>query len=295
MISLPAAMLTPNPLAERKTNRSLRRTRGRAQPRAAGRRKIAVRGNPVQDATVKPHSTASCFATYLLPHVLFVADFAERQRIAKVCCLAWNIALFPDAAERERQTAQVLEVILAAAADTAPPDFRQGFADELRMLVETKRDLFPWRFENVMAADLEPTPRADILIVDNGKAVERIELARRLPVAGLPIITKTLVQMHKDTQAQRNTLEQARATTPGLIEQVATPDMVTAYCAQRADLRGYHCMLTAWREETSLPEMQAGIDRFLQAVNEIEEDSTAVLDILVAALDAAVLTRSKPR
>ena len=46
-------------------------------------------------------------------------------------------------------------------------------------------------------------------------------------------------------------------------------------------------MLTTWREETSLPEMKAGIDRFLQAVNEIEEDSKAVLDILVAALDAA--------
>ena len=243
---------------------------------------------------MKPHSTVSCFATYLLPYVLLVADFKERQRIAKVCCLAWNIGLFPDQAERERQTAQVLETILADTADTAPSDFRQGFADELRMLVESKRDLFPWRFENVVAADLEPTPRADILIVDNGKAVERIELARRLPIAGLPIITKTLVQMHKDTQAQRNTLEQARAT-PGLIKQVATREMVTAYCAQRADLRGYHRMLTAWREEASLPEMKSGIDRFLQAINEIEADSKSVLDILVAALDAAFLTRSKPR
>ena len=44
-----------------------------------------------------------------------------------------------------------------------------------------------------------------------------------------------------------------------------------------------------------MPEMKAGIDRFIQAVNEIEDDSKAVLDILVAALDAAFLTRSKPR
>ena len=92
--------------------------------------------------------------------------------------------------------------------------------------------------------------------------------------------------MHRDTQAQRHTLEEARAT-PGLVEQVATPDMVTAYCAQRADLRGYHRMLTAWREEASLPEMKAGIDRFLRAVNEAEADSKAVLEILVAALDTA--------
>ena len=226
--------------------------------------------------------------------MLFVADFEERERIAKVCCLAWNIALFPDDAERELQTERVLNVILSDAADTAPPGFRDGFADELRMLVEAKRDLFPWRFENVMAADLKRTPHGDVLVVDNGKAVERIDLSRPPSIMGLPIITKALVQMNRDTQAQRRTLEQARVT-PGLIEQVATPDMVTLYCAQRADLRGYHRMLTAWREETSMPEMKAGIDRFLQAVNETEEDSKAVLDILVAALDAAFSTRFRSR
>lgn len=37
---------------------------------------------------------------------------------------------------------------------------------------------------------------------------------------------------------------------------------------------------------------ESGIDRFLQAINEIEADSKAVLDILVAALDAAFLTRT---
>ena len=43
----------------------------------------------------------------------------------------------------------------------------------------------------------------------------------------------------------------------------------------------------AWPDTSSLPEMKAGIDRLLQAINEIEEDSKAVLEILVAALDAA--------
>jgi hypothetical protein len=241
---------------------------------------------------VKPHSTASCFATYLLPHVLFVADFAERQRIAKICCLAWNLALFPDAAERERQLKQVLDKVLAGTAEEATAGFRQGFAEELRMLVETKRDLFPWRFENVTQADLEQTPRADVLVVDNGQAVERIDLARGLPIAGLPIIAKALVQMHKDTRAQLRTLRQARAT-PGLIEQVVTPEMLTIYCAQRADLRGYHGMLEAWRKEAPMPEMQAGIDRMLLALDEIEADSKAVLEILGAALDAAFWTRAK--
>src|ERR1035441_6118035 len=50
---------------------------------------------------MKTPTTASCFATYTLPHVLFVDDFEERRRIAMICCLAWNISLFPDARQRE--------------------------------------------------------------------------------------------------------------------------------------------------------------------------------------------------
>ena len=44
-----------------------------------------------------------------------------------------------------------------------------------------------------------------------------------------------------------------------------------------------------------LPHVLFVADRFLPAVNGIEEDSKAVLGILVAALDAAFLTRSEPR
>ena len=154
------------------------------------------------------------------------------------------------------------------------------------MLVETKRDLFPWHFDNVTKADLKCTPGMDVLRVATGRTVESIDLAWNPTLAALPVITKVLVQAHTYTKAQRSTLEQAAAT-PRLIEQAVSPDMATAYCVQRADLRGYHRMLTTWREETSLPEMKAGIDRFLQAVNEIEEDSKAVLEILVAALASA--------
>ena len=60
----------------------------------------------------------------------------------------------------------------------------------------------------------------------------------------LPLITKTLVGMHRDTKAQRGTLEEARRM-PGLLELAVGRDMLTAYCAQRADLRGYHRMLAA--------------------------------------------------
>ena len=102
-------------------------------------------------------------------------------------------------------------------------------------------------------------------------------------IAGLPRITKVLVQMHRDTKTQRGTLEKARKT-PGLIEHVTTRDMLTAYCAQRTDLRGYHRMLATWSAASPEPEMKAGIGWFLLAVDEIEDDTKAVLGILAAAL-----------
>lgn len=135
---------------------------------------------------MKRHTTASCFATYMLPHVLFVADFEERERIARVCCLAWNIGLFPDAAERAHHIENTLTLFFDGEEAPPPPGARQGYGEELHMLADLKRDLFPWRFENVMEAGLKRTPRGDVLVVNNGKTVERIELSRPLPSRGCP-------------------------------------------------------------------------------------------------------------
>ena len=245
---------------------------------------LALLPGPMQDTSVRPHTPASCFATYLLPHVLFVADFEERERIAKVCSLAWNIGLFPDADDRERHVEQILALFFDG--EAAPPQgVRQGYGEELTMLADLKRDLFPWQSAHVMHAGLEPGAGLDILAVDADGAVERIELALHPSIMGLPHITKVLVGMHRDTRAQRGTLEKARKT-PGLLEQVVGRDMLTAYCAQRADLRGYHRMLVAWSEASSEPDLKAGIGRFLLAMDEIEDDTKAVVGILAAALGA---------
>ena len=77
---------------------------------------------------VKRHTTASCFATYMLPHVLFVTDFEERERIVRVCCLAWNIGLFPDAAERARHVENTLVLFFDGEEAPPPPGVRQGMA-----------------------------------------------------------------------------------------------------------------------------------------------------------------------
>jgi len=202
-----------------------------------------------------------------------------------VCCLAWNIGLFPDARDCERHIENTLALFFDGEEAPAAPGVRQGHGEELTMLADLKRDLFPWQFANVMHAGLEPGLGPDTLVVDTGKAVERIELALSPSIAGLPRITTVLVQMHWDTKTQRATLEDARKT-PGLIEHVATRDMLTAYCAQRANLRDYHRMLATWSKASPEPEMKAGIGRFLLAVDEIEDDTKVVLGILAAALGA---------
>lgn len=202
---------------------------------------LAPRRSPMQDIPVqrRSHTTASCFATYLLPHVLFVADHEERGRIAKVCCLAWNIGLFPDACERARHVENTLAMFFDNEEVPPPPGMRDGYGEELHMLADVKRDLFPWQYANVTDARLEPgSPEIDVLAVDADGTTKRTELVLRPSIMGAHIVTGALVDMHRNTKAQRGTLEEAARTTPELLEQAVGRDMLTAYCAQRADLRG---------------------------------------------------------
>ena len=59
-----------------------------------------------------------------------------------------------------------------------------------------------------------------------------------------------------------------------------------AYCAQRADLIGYHRMLTVWQEQQPDPLIKRGIGQWLRVLDEIEEHTKAVLGIIIPALDA---------
>ena len=63
--------------------------------------------------------------------------------------------------------------------------------------------------------------------------------------------------------------------------------MLTAYCAQRADLPGYHRLLTTWCEASCRPDMTAPLGCSLAVISEVEDDTKAVLGIPAAALDAA--------
>ena len=234
---------------------------------------------------MKTHTTASCFATYMLPHVLFVDDFEERRRITMICCLAWNISLFPDARQREEHIEMVWNMGLND--NPLAPAGRHGarMEKEMRMLVAQKHDLFPRLMRRIPKAELVQRSPHDVLRVKTDDGGDDIPLVTHPRVEGLPHIIPALHRMREDTEKQVETLQRI-AQIPGGLKEVVEPRMATAYCAQRADLIGYHRMLTVWREAMPDPLVKNGIGQWLGVLDEIEAHTKAVLGIIIPALDA---------
>ena len=92
----------------------------------------------------------------MLPHILFVRDFEERQKAAMSCCLGWNISLFPHAVLREHQIDMVWKMVEADNQESPPPGLEQGFKQDLRTLVAQKHDLFPLVDEEYSKGRAEP-------------------------------------------------------------------------------------------------------------------------------------------
>ena len=234
---------------------------------------------------MKTPTTASCFATYTLPHLLFVDDFEERQRIAMICCLAWNISLFPDARQREEHIEMVWNMGVDDNPMPPPDGMEHGWKSEMRMLVEKKHDLFPWLICRLPKVELMQQQPYDILIVRTDDGGDEIPLVTHPRVEGLPYIIPALHRMREDTEKQMETLQRIAQIRGGL-KKVVDPRIATAYCAQRADLIGYHRMLTVWQEAMPDPLVRNGIGQWLGVLDEIETHPKAALAIMVPALDA---------
>ncbi len=194
---------------------------------------------------MKPPTTAVCFATDLLPHVLFVDDFEERRRIVMICCLAWNISFFPQASQREEHIQMVWNLSLSDNPAPPPDGMEHRWKSEMRMLVAKKHDLFPRLIRRIPKAELMQQQPHDVLSVRTDDGDDEIALVTHPRAEGLPYIIPVLQRMREDTQKQMETLQRI-AQIPGALKKVVEPRIVTAYCAQRADLIGYHRMLTAW-------------------------------------------------
>ncbi len=234
---------------------------------------------------MKIYTAASCFATYTLPHVLFVDDFEERRRIAMVCCLAWNISLFPDNRQREDHIEMVWNMGVNDNPKPPPDGMEHGWKSETRMLVAQKRDLFPRLMRRIPKAELVQQRPHDVLSVRTDDGDEEIPLVTHPRVEGLPYIIPALQRMREDTEKQVETLRRI-AQMPGELKKVVDPRIATAYCAQRADLIGYHRTLTAWQKAQPDSLFKEGIGLWLGVLDEIEAHTKAVLGIIIPALDA---------
>lgn len=229
---------------------------------------------------MKHHTAAACFTSFVLPLVLFVPELEERRKAVLTGCLAWNISLFPDPAQREQHIHNVWQMIEADNTEPAPPGLERDYKNDLWMLAEQKRDLFPWLMVNIPKAELRRDCTREMLSVRAGKSdVEEIELFTHPDPLGLPIIIEVLRGIQRDTAEQVALMERVRCN-PGVISDIDRTVAATSYCVQRADLIVYHRMLTAWRGAQSEPRIKSEIGHWLEVLNEIEVNSKAVLNSL---------------
>jgi hypothetical protein len=113
----------------------------------------------------------------MLPHVMFVRDFEERKKATMCCCLGWNISLFPDVGQREQHIEMVWKMVEADNQESPPPGLKEGFKQDLRLLIEQKRDLFPWLNTNIPKAVLRQHGDLEFLSIQTGNSdTEEIQL-----------------------------------------------------------------------------------------------------------------------
>ncbi|MES2355675.1 MAG: hypothetical protein V4568_15010 [Pseudomonadota bacterium] len=225
------------------------------------------------------HTAASCFSTFLLPHLLFVPGFDERQKIAGVCCLAWNISFFPDAKQREDLVESNWKTIIADNDEVAPPEIEEGCKQELRMLMAKKDDLFPWLVTRIRRIDLRKSDRYDILYIETDNGAEEKEIVIFPDPRGLSLILDVLRGIQKNTAEQLALVKKAWQT-PAVFDGFAVDEIIQDYSVQLCDLLGYRRTLIVWRESQPTHGVKNVISYWLGVLDEIEANTKAVLSAI---------------
>src|SRR5258708_23681678 len=163
--------------------------------------------------------------------------------------------------------------------DAPPRRLQQGFKGELYMLGEKKIDLFPWLIVSIRRADLEQNGLHDRLHVETDNGVEDINLVIHPDPLGLPVIIDVLRGIQRDTMEQVQLMQQLNRI-PNGIDDALVKQAIKSYSVQRADLIGYHRILTVWRQSQPAPSVQRVINHWLGILDEIELNTKAVLGIV---------------
>jgi hypothetical protein len=230
------------------------------------------------------YTSASCFLSYVMPHILFLPDVTKSENVVRICGLAWNIGLVPDPGQREDQIHIVWKLIEADALSMTQPAAESELKDELRILVELKRLLFPWMMDPVTGIVVERrNDRREVLIIEANGRRDEIVLAIWPQANALPSIIEVLRGLQENTARQFDMLDNPMVTRAQL-SQVVTPDIAATYCVQRADILSHRRMLMVWRENQQAPSVKRIITHWLGVLNDIERDTIAVLRIIAEAM-----------
>jgi len=211
---------------------------------------------------MKQYTTASCLSTFTLPSVLFEDDLEVRRKSVMVCCLGWNLSLFPDSAQREAQIDMVWKMIEADHQESPPPGLEEGFKRDLRKLAARKNDLFPWLSANIPRVAVSRKDSRDVLTIETAEAVEKIQVVTHPDPMGLPRIIDVLREIQKNTEEQVSLMDRATGI-EGAFNELEKAAMTTSFCVQRADLIGYRRILTVWREIQPAPSIRRVIGHWL--------------------------------
>jgi hypothetical protein len=226
------------------------------------------------------HSVVSCFATYLLPHLLFLDDFAARQKIAAACRLAWNISLLSDAAERTEHIDSAWKMTARGDSGLSPPaGVELGFKRKLHDLIAQKQELFPRVLAKISKAELKRANGHDVLMAGMHDDCEPVPLVAHPHPSGLPHFIEVLKGLCRDTAEQATVLETALST-PGALGDAVRVRLELAYAKQRADLIGYRQILSRWSLDQPGPSVRRVIGYWLGVLDDIEGSTKATLGLL---------------
>jgi len=225
-------------------------------------------------------TVVSCFATYLLPHLLFLDDFAARQKIATACCLAWNISLLSNAAERTEHIDTAWKMTTRGDSGLLPPaGVELGFKGRLHDLIAQKQELFPRVLAKISKAELKRANGHDMLMAGIHDDSESVPLVAHPHPSGLPHFIEVLKGIYRDTAEQAAVLETA-ISTPGALGDTVRVRLELAYAKQRADLISYRRILARWSLDQPGPSVRRVIGYWLGVLDDIEGSTKATLCLL---------------
>lgn len=200
-----------------------------------------------------------------------------------MCCLGWNIALFRQPAEREKQINRIWERIAHDANET-PAGLEELFKRQLRAIVEQKLTFFPAREQSIDMPFLSSADGYDILCIQLEHGTEDIYLATNPSGNMFTALVEQLKTMMTSTRGEADRVQKLQSV-PLALSDVERTQIAIVYSIQRADLVAYHRMLKKWQKEERDPQTISLIEHWLKGIAEM--DALAADIVRLASYESA--------